>query len=179
MEETQERKEKLEISKGAQIAAKWWAEQLDGTIAIPSYLEEAEEMKKEAEEDGDEIWAKLMDAYLKAATIVENQEKYISQEQSQKLRKNLEILLQKSINERGHEWLATDEDHACGYLGLACYFSGIDHENLPALPLNVMMHVWADKVEIDYQDFMRHEVLYDAKQEAILHADKQTEAKSL
>ena len=173
--EEEKQNAKLEISKGAQIAAKWWTEQLDGTITLPSYLKEAEELKKEAEKIGDERWAKLMDAYFIAALAVENQEKYISKEQSQKLRKNLEILLQKSINERGHEWLATDEDHACGYLGVACYLSGIDHENLPALPLNVIMFVRADKVEIEYPDFMRYEVLFDAKQEAILHGTKQDE----
>lgn len=165
----EEKTEKLEISKGAKIAAKWWADHFDGTVAAPSMLAEIEELKSSLDDEEEWFREKVLAILTQAALEAENKPQYISKEQSEKLRKNLEILLQKSLNEYGHEWLATDDDRAWGVLALACYFAGIEHDELLSLPLNVMMHVRADKVEIDYSDTMQSETIYDEKQEAILH----------
>lgn len=174
----EQKTQKLEISKGVQIAAKWWTDRFDGTIPALPVMDDVEEMNEEFESDGDELFEKAMNIFKQVAMETDSKEQYISKEQSKKLRKNIEILLQKSINERGHEWLGTDEDRARGVLGLACFLSQVDHENLLSLPLNVMMHVTADKVDIEYEDFMEQETIYDAKQELILHG-KQGQERSL
>lgn len=155
MEETN-----LQHKKIARLAAKWWANVLDGRAKQDLGFPKGEELAQITQEDPT-LHAQVV--MLQKLLESHTREQAVPRYKRDAFEVKLAELIEKDLNETGCAYLYVEEGEVEGRLGLAAYYCGIEHGAHSAFPCNTEMFVLPDKIELKYGKSALMQVVYSEK----------------
>lgn len=130
----------------ASVAAKWWADKLDGNAKQDFGIsQETLDDYSEAFLGGRQFTLETFNKLAQQAT----QRKAVSDIKRLQFRKMLAKYIEKELNERGFAGLST-ELAAEGMLALVAYYCNIEHGHFSAFPAYTDMFIEKGKIEVRY-----------------------------
>lgn len=144
----------FQIKKMARMAAKWWANVLDGRAKQDLGLPEGEELAQITQDDPT-LNAQIV--LFQKLLQYNTQDHAVPRYKRDAFEVKLAELIEKDLKETGCAYLYVEEGDVEGRLGLAAYYCGIEHGPHSAFPCNTEMYVLPDKIELKYgkSDFMK------------------------